>query len=54
MKNRLTTAALAASLAVSLAAPAGAQPAKPFPQPATYAVIGDWPYSKILFDSARR
>jgi len=53
MKNSITTAALAASLAVSLAAPAGAQPAKPVPKPATYAVIGDWPYSKVLLDSAR-
>jgi len=52
MKNRITTAALAASLAVSLAAPVGAQPARSQPQPATYAVIGDWPYSNLLRASA--
>jgi hypothetical protein len=46
MKKRLAAAVVSASLAVSLAAPAAAQPA-------TYAIIGDWPYSKVLLDSAR-
>src|SRR5690242_3993181 len=52
MKDRLATAFVAACLVVSLASPAGAQPAGSAPQPATYAIIGDWPYSRILLDSA--